>query len=257
MITRYRVSLDRVNLDTLAPEIMVLDVAYTSPVYTLQASALAARHGQIVYGRTIPTAGVSVTLEIHTQSIKRRQEICEMVRRWAMCGGELRVNSRPNEHLRVECDTPPTIPSDLKWTGKITIGFTAYEQVFWEQDEAWSMSVPAGESRMMMVPGSAEETPVKVQVKNDSGQTVDSLTVTAGETAFSFADLALEDGETLDIGYDDHGFLFIRAGVVSKMDKRTPESSDDLMIRQNESAALSVTADAAVTATFTARGRSL
>lgn len=257
MITRYRVSLNHESLDALAQEIMILDVAYTSTVYALQATALAARHGQLVHSRTIPTAGVSVTFEIHTQNIARRQEVCEMVRRWAMRGGEMRVNSRPHEYLRVVCDTPPVIPSDLKWTGKITIVFTAYECVFWEQDEAWSVSVPAGESGTMIVPGSAEETPVSVKVVNGSGQTVNSLTVTAGDTVFSFADLALADGETLDIGYDEHGFLYIRAGSASKMDERTPESSDELTIRQRESAALSVTADAEVTATFTARGRSL
>lgn len=255
MITRYRVSLNRINLDTIAPEIMILDVAYTAPMFTTQASTLAARHGQIVHGRTIPTCGVTVTLEIHTQNISRRQAVAMAVQRWAMEGGELRVNSRPDQRLRVICDSAPVVPSDLKWTGKITIGFAASEIPFWEDDEATAVEVAAGEEASLYVVGSADETPVSVSVKNESGQTVNSLTVTAGSTVFSFEELALADGETLDIGYDEHGFLYIRAGDVSKMDKRTPESSDELTIGQNAAVDISVTADAAVTATFEARGR--
>lgn len=257
MITRYRVSLDGYNLDAIAPEIMILDVAYATPVFTAQTSALAGRHGQIVHRRTLQTAGVTVTIEIHTQDTKRRQEVAAQVQRWAMAGGELRTDSRPHEHLRVVCDRPPVIPSELKWTGKITIGFTANEVPFWESDEEQAVSVQSGKSAAMYVSGSAEDTPVGAEIKNNSEQTVNTLTVTAGDTVFSFADLALGGGETLSIGYDANGFLFIRAGNASKMDKRTPESSDELRIRQNEQAPIRVTAGAQVTATFKARGRSM
>lgn len=258
MITRYRVSLDGYNLDAIAPEIIILDVAYTVPPFTQQMSTLPGRDGQTPHGRaTIQTTGVTVTIEIHTQAIQRRQEVAELVRRWAMKGGELRVNSRPHEFLRVRCDRPPVVPSDLKWTGKVTIGFAADEIVYWMEDEAQKVSTQPGKTAALYVPGSAYDTPVSVEVQNNSGQTVNTLSVTAGDTVFSFAGLALASGQTLSIGYDEADLLFIRAGEVSKMSKRTPESSDELRIRQGENAQVGVTADAAVTAVFTARGRSL
>lgn len=258
MITRYRVSLDGYNLDAIAPEIMILDVAYTVPPFAQQMSTLPGRDGQIPHGRfTLQTAGVTVTIEIHTQDIRRRQEVAEQVRRWAMKGGKLRVNSRPHEFLRVRCDRPPVVPSDLKWTGKITVGFAADEIVYWMDEDAQKVSVQPGKSAALYVPGSAYDTPVSVEVQNNSGQTVNTMSVTAGDTVFSFANLALASGQALTIGYDETDILYIRAGEVSKMNKRTPESSDELRIRQNEHVNVSVTADAAVTAVFTARGRSL
>ena len=257
MITRYRASLDRVNLDALAPEIMILDIAHGTPVFTNQASALAGRSGQIVTGRTVPSCSVTITIEIHTQDTQRRQAVCTLVQRWAMGGGKLRVNSRPHHFLQVICDRPPTVPSELRWTGKITIGLTANEIPYWQEDTERTARATTEKGASLYVAGTVEDTPVGAEISNNSGQTVNTLTITAGDTVFSFTDLALASGETLRIGQDERGLLYIRAGGASKMDKRTPESSDELRIRQNEHVSVSVTADATVTAVFKARGREL
>lgn len=255
MITRYRVSLDRQSLDAIAPEIMILDVACTSPPFSLVSSTLAGRNGQIVHRRTVPSCAVTVTFEIHTQDINRRQTVCMQVQEWAMRGGILRTNSRPHQRLRVICDRPPVITSELKWTEKLTIGFTAYEIPYWEDENESIAVVAAGEEKTLFVQGSTKWVPVSADIPNTSGQTVNTLTISAGDTVFSFDGLGLASGETLSIGYDDAGLLYIRAGDVSKMDKRTPESSDELRIPVGQHAPVSVTADAAVTATFKARGR--
>lgn len=255
MRTRYRVSLDRRNLDAIAPEIIILDVACTSPPISVVSSALAGRDGQIVHRRTVQSCAVTVTIEIHTQDIMRRQAVCMQVQEWAARGGVLRTNSRPHMRLRVVCDRPPVIPSELKWTGKLTIGFTAYAVPFWEDENESTVSVGSGEQKTIFVQGATAFVPVSAEVSNTSGQTVNTLTITAGDTVFSFAGLALASGQTLDIGQDDEGLLYIRAGGTTKMDKRTPQSSDELLIPTGQHAPVSVTADAAVKATFRARGR--
>lgn len=243
------------NLDAIAPEIIILDVACTSPPSSLVSSAFSGRDGQIVHIRTVSTCAVTVTFEIHTQDIERRQAVCMQVQEWAASGGILRTNSRPHQRLRVKCDRMPVITSELKWTGKLTVGFTAYAIPFWEDETENQVSAAEGEKKTLFVQGSTEFVPVSAEIKNTSGQTVNTLTVTAGDTVFSFAALALASGETLSIGYDEAGFLYIRAGGESKMDKRTPESSDELRIQTGQHAPVSVTADAAVTATIKARGR--
>lgn len=254
MRTRYRVALNGQNLDVIADEIMILDVAYQQTAIVAQEHVLSGRNGTIVRGRRVERNNVTVTVEIHTQDIERRQEICARIQVWAMGGGWLTVNSRPNQRLLVRCDRPPVIGSDLKWTGKITIGFVAMEKPFWEDIAERAVHVKNGEDGQMYVKGSAEGVKVSASVVNNSGKTIDTMRVQAGETVFSFEKLSLESGKTLEIGEDEAGYLYIRAGGESKLNRRTAESDDELRIRCNTHETVRVDTNGDVLATFKARG---
>ena len=254
MRTRYRVALNGQNLDVIAEEIMILDVGYQQTAIVAQEHVLAGRNGTIVSGRRVERNNVTVTVEIHTQDVERRQEICAMMQVWAMGGGWLTVNSRPNQRLLVRCDRPPVIGSDLKWTGKITIGFVATEKPFWEDITERAVHVGNGEAGRMYVKGSTEAVKVSASVVNNSGKTMNRMSVQAGETSVAFENLSRESGKTLEIGEDEAGYLYIRAGGVSKLNKRTAESDDELEIRCNTHETVRVEADGDVLATFKARG---
>jgi hypothetical protein len=70
-----------------------------------------------------------------------------------------------------------------------------------------------------------------------------------------FESLALAPGERLAFGHDERGILFIRADGMSRMDRRTAASSDELTILCGEENRVSYEADGTAEVTMTARGR--
>ena len=251
MMTRYEVWLDNMSLSAIDPAIYIRDIAYDAPRSVITAADIPGRNGQRVTNRHAQSTSVTVTVEIHEQDIRRRQDICGRIQAWAAKGGMLTTNDRRGQRLRVECEVPPVITSVLKWTQVIKMMFAAYEQPFWEDKYARSVTMSGtNDSKSLYVPGFGAETRAEASVKNVSGGTVNALTIKAGGTTFEFESLALGNGETLEIGYDENGLLFMRAGEESKMHCRTAESDDDLMLETGKSSAVSVSADRNVDVTL-------
>lgn len=255
MMTRYEAWLNKKSLSAIDPAIYIRDIAYDTTRFTATMSDKTGRDGQRVLDRHARSTSVVITIEIHEQDVARRQDVCSRVQAWAMGGGALTTNDKRGRQLNVICDNPPVITSALKWTQTLKITFTAYEQPFWEDE--YPRSVPLNGTNViksMYVPGIGALTRVTASVKNVSGGTIDSLTLKAGSSTFDFAGLALADGETLTIDYDENGLLRIRAGDVSKMHCRTAESDDELLVETGKAHAMSVTAGGNVNAVFKARG---
>lgn len=256
MMTRYRVALDGKELDTVATDIIITDVAYSAPAVQHVTASLAARNGMHVQGETFGTSSVTVSFEIHEQRIGVRQETCRKIQAWAIKGGVLTTNDRPRQRLFVKCDVLPTISSALRWTEKLRVVFTAYEKPFWEDMHITKTTVGAsGETAKLYVDGSAIDTPMSVIVTNVGSSQITSIMVCAGDTAMEFENVTLDAGATFEIGYDDRGFLYITAGGESCMANRTPESADDLIIPCGKMTDVGFAADGTATAVFMARGR--
>ena len=255
MRTRYLVGLDGVELSAIAPEIIVTDITHNAPVREVRASDIAGRNGKL-YTRTVTSStGVTVSFEIHTPDVRRRAALMEEVQRWAMPGGVLTTSDRPDRVLRVVCDSPPTIGSAQKWTGVCSIGFVAYAVPFWEDETPRRVSIAGNGSKSLFVPGFAAPAGVEAKVTNTGSGSISSVTLTAGETSMTFAGVALEAGQTMTISHDTRGLLTARIGGESVLDKRTPESSDELELDPGKHATLSVTTDGTASTTFEVRGR--
>lgn len=255
MVTRYEVWLDKMSLSAVDPTIYIRDIAYEAPVFALTANDKNGRDGQRVTSRHARNTSVSISFEIHEQDTARRQDVCRKVQAWAARGGMLTTNDRTGQQLRVICDVPPVISSALKWTQALRVTFTAYEQPYWEDAYPRRASVDSENNRgTLYAPGNGALTRVEATVKNGAGSTINALTLKAGGTTFHFEELALASGETLEIGYDEDGLLYIRAGGESKLSCRTAESDDDLMIVTGKMESVSVEAPAGVSVTFKARG---
>lgn len=255
MRTRYLVGLDGVELSAIAPEIIVTDITHNAPVREVRASDIAGRNGKL-YTRTVTSStGVTVSFEIHTPDVRRRAALMEEVQRWAMPGGVLTTSDRPDRVLRVVCDSPPTIGSAQKWTGVCSIGFVAYAVPFWEDETPRRVSITGNGSKSLFVPGFAAPAGVEAKVTNTGSSSISSVTLTAGETSMTFAGVAVEAGKTMTIAHDTRGLLTARIDGTSVLDKRTPESSDELELDPGKHATLSVTTDGTASTTFEVRGR--
>ena len=94
--------------------------------------------------------------------------------------------------------------------------------------------------------GGNTDTVLDLSFKNTSGAACDTFTVSAGSSVLQLSSLGLSNGETLHIDHTENGLLRIRIQSIdgscrSALDKRTPESSDDLWVRHG-TVTVSVTA---------------
>ena len=256
MMTRYRVALDDRQLDTVASGIIIRDIAYTAPAEQHAASALSARNGMHVQNTTFGTSSVTVSFEIHEADVKKRQDVCRKIQAWAARGGWLTTNDKAGLRLRVRCSTLPAINSAMRWTERLSMVFTAYEQPLWEDVYPTRVvSKESGAPKMLYVDGTADRTVVDVVVENTGDEEINSLSVFADSSYIELQNLTLAAGAKLEIGHDENDLLFIRADGVSHMNKRTAESSDDLVILCGVNTAVSFICEGEAKATFTARGR--
>lgn len=255
MIMRYRAALNGKQLDAVANGIIIKDISYQTPALQYAAASLSGRNGQFIQGMTRGTASVTITLEIHEQAVHIRQDVCRKIQQWALHGGEMTTNDRPGQRIYVKPSVMPSIESVKRWTGDIQIVFTAYEKPYWEDIVPKGVRCAVGENKTLYVGGTMEKTQVNVTVKNGGESTIQSLTVTAGESFFVFDGLGLESDEELEIGHDENGLLYIRVNGESRMDRRTAESSDDLEIMSCEVSGVSIVADGTASAAFVVRGR--
>lgn len=257
MMTRYRVALDDKQLDSVAPGIIIRDISYSAPAEQHAASALAARNGMHVQKTTYGTSSVTVSFEIHEADVKKRHDVCRKVQAWAAGGGWLTTNDKTGLRLRVRCSALPSINSAMRWTERLSMVFTAYEKPLWEDVyPTYVVSYEeSGAPKLLYVDGSGGETVVDVTVENAGDAAIESLSVFAGSAYIELQNLELAVGAKLEIGHDENDLLFIRADGVSVMNKRTAESSDDLVIPCREKSAVRFICEGEAKATFTARGR--
>lgn len=255
MRSRYIAALDGVELSSIAPEIIVTDIAYGQPVRELQTRQLAGRDGQVIT-RTI-TGGVSVTIyfEVHEQNVRRRMSIMEAVQRWAHRGGMLTTSDRPGRRLRVICDSLPVISSALKWTGTCSLTLTAYASPFWEDELPTIVTISGNGGKTINVPGFAAPAGYAVNIKNTGTSAISSAKITAGDTFLQFAGISIPAGKALEISHDKRELLTATIDGSSVLEKRTPASSDDLVLYAGKSVTLSATTDGTSTTTVQIRGR--
>lgn len=256
MMTRYRVALDDKQLDSVAPGIIIMDISYSAPAEQHAASALAARNGMHVQKTTYGTSSVTVSFEIHEADVKKRHDVCRKVQAWAAAGRWLTTNDRRGLRLRVRCSALPAINSAMRWTERLSMVFTAYEKPLWEDMyPERAVSEESGAPKLLYVDGSGGETVVDVTVENTGDAAIESVSVFAGDSYIELQNLALAAGAKIEIGHDESDLLFIRADGVSLMNKRTAESSDDLLMQCGVYTAVSFICEGEAKATFTVRGR--
>lgn len=254
--SRVRVWLNGDGLQDIDPAVIIRDVSYQSPQIATQTVAHARYNGSRVTRQRMDSSTVQITFEIHEYSPTIRQSIAERVTAWAMSGGVLTTDDRPERRLHVVCTEPPSIQSALKWTDVLSVGFTAFDNPFWEDVTPTTLLLSGSSgSGQMFGPGTAADPFVEADVKPASS-TLTSVTMTAGSTSIALSSISIPSGKTLAIYYDDRQTLHIerKDTGASLISKRSAASSDDLMIPRGKFSTLSYTANVSVSVTFRARG---
>jgi len=257
-----RVQLGDQQLDELDNRIIITGVEEEAARLNYSAVSRFGASGQRVTSMHRDTLDVTVkfALKIKKNDLVARSELFEKVAGWAMEGGWLALNYRPNRRLRVVCVTLPAAGDQVAWETEYEITFRAYNVPYWQQASPVSLTVNSTKSmsRSMEIPGTAQSV-LNLEFENISGMEINTLTVGTDESSFSFKSLGLKAGETLVINHTAEGLLRIRirtaAGSTrSALAKRTEDSADDLTVSPG-TATVTLTAQRAGKVTLSCYGR--
>lgn len=254
MTSRYEVTLNGVEMSSLNAALLILDLEYSDPSPQFRTATLANRDGSTITGRYKADVSVTVSFELHLYDTAARQAALHDVIRWARAGGTLKTSDRTGQVLECVCDQLPAISSARNWTDPLKLRFAAASFPYWQAETPTTVTLTGSSAAgSITVPGDGGDAPLSVAVTPSSG-TLTSLTVTAGSSTIALSGLSVAAGTTLWMEYSPAGNFRIRANAVSQLPKRSAASSDDLRVPTGLAAALSLTANVAVTAIFSARG---
>ncbi len=261
MRTRYDCLLDGVSLTQVDESLYVTDILEETPRMKWKTVRPARGGGMLLTDAHREALQVTVRFAIRENRVERRAQVMEAVQTWCH-GTRLQLNTRPGRVLLGRCTELPRIGSALRWTGELSMTFTAWRVPYWQSEQASRVTLKgSGEAAgTLFVPGNAEEAPVSVLVKNTSSAACGSMTLRCGDTLMTFAGLGLAAGETLRAAYDEEDVLSLsivgtNGAVRSAMGFRTGDSADGLYLACGKRGAVSVQMSGSFEAVFSARGR--
>ena len=248
MQLRHRAALNDAELDELDGRIIIQSIRTDSGKTSMTGISLYGRDGQRLTNVQRDTIDVEIGfgLLIRKTDMAARAELLDAVNTWAATaskengGAWLTVNYKENRRMHVVL-VEPAEEGDLKeWTNTFTVTFRAYGVPYWQEKQGKSVSIRIGTNQTStLYVGGNVRTVADVELKNESGANINTVTIRAGESMMIFDALAMGASETLVISHDGSGMLSIRVRNAqgqyrSAMDKRTGESSDDLYISPGE-----------------------
>jgi hypothetical protein len=252
MRTRISVALNGTDLASIDSAIILQGVDESTPNWNISAGSRAGNNGQYVTGLEKRYRDVIVSFAIaEKRDLVRRSTIIQKICGWAAAGGDLTVNYRDRQKLRVICAQLPAVKTLTKWAEAYSITFRAYAVPFWQSMDPERAAISAGTS------GSAtlavrESAGGKLcfEATNSSGSTVNAVSITANGKSIVFASLGLANGEKLIGDYDDNDIQRLRIKNTSNvyrsvLDKRTTASADDVPVKQGANT-VSVTSGSAL-----------
>lgn len=251
MRSRYEVWLNDVALSSLDPDIYVADIAYQAAPRTYEKSKLAGRDGAYSGRGYMESNGVIVSFAVRKYSTQERMRAVQAVCAWCSGGGWLKASDRILQRMYVRCTELPTVTSAMRWTENLSVEFTAFDYPYWQDTVAQTHVLDAGDEETMSV---VTALPAAVEATVTAAAAVTEIEIDVGDTGFVFTGLEMTAGDTLEISYtDEHHILQVRSGNTSLLDKRTAQSSDDL-IAVHGANAVSFTADGNATCTLRVKG---
>ena len=241
MISKRRVSLQNVQLDELDDRIIVQGIEATAGKDTINTVSQWGADGSRVTGRHRDSLDVNIrfSIRIKPNQFEERSVVFEKVATWAMGGGWLRTNTKPDRRIRVICAQLPAEGDALAWTNEYSITMRAYGVPYWQSETETSARIQDVDTTSLNlgIPGNVA-TVMNVDFYNNSGDTINDFQIKAGDRKIVLANLGLDYKETLHIDHNDNGnrsVLRIRientAGSYrSVLSKRTAASHDDLYV---------------------------
>lgn len=231
--------LDGTPLESV-PRVKVLRVTEDRPKSSRDTLPLGGRDGGILIRNTRESLAVKVDFAIRVRDDMREwHRTLNEVRGW--CGdGRLTVYSRPGQCLDVVCTGLPVPGKGI--FDSMTIEFTALGWPYWRDEQAAAVQVADEVTRVM--PGDRVPGIVDVSVTVGTGG-AEEVTVGAGDDEITVVG-DFDEGDIIDFGHDENGFLTIKKGSVSLLAARTAGSADDLRPVGRQNVTLTVDGGSAV-----------
>lgn len=238
MRTRLSAALNGTELHSIAPEIYIQRINEEAPVMEVSAGDRACGEGQHLNSIRRKTADISIqfSIDVPKRETLRRAEILQQVNAWAAAGGDLTVNYRDRQKMRVRCASLPGIDGIDRWTENYEITLRAFEIPYWVSMDKTSVTIAATSSgdttmRIRETGGGL----LCCEATNSSGSTVNTAAIAANGRNFTFSSLGLADGEKLRCDYDENGIQRIRIQASggtwrSAMAARAAISNDDIIL---------------------------
>lgn len=244
----------KVNGAAMPAGIIIKEVHEDAPTVEIINGERPGRYGQLVLGfkrQSLKIAIECLITELH--DLTARTAKAEALAAWAN-GTILELSNHPGRRLNVHLSAEPTLGDVRDYNSPLRIEYTADIIPYWEDKTATTQTIQGitESSGTLTVPGTVK-TPVSVTVKPTSS-TLTDFSVTVGGRTVTLTGMSVSSIQTLYLERSDRDDLKIRRVSVSYMNKRTPESDDDLMVSPG-SVAYSFTANTAVDVTFSFKGR--
>ena len=264
MQLKHRVAVAGVQLDEIDERIMITWVGTEKPKENISTISLMGEHGSRVTNKHRDSIDVTVkfTLRIRKKQMSERETLLERINAWASMGGWLTTNYKPGRRIRVFLAEFATAGDPWEWTTEYSLVFRACGVPYW-QETSGQTETQSGKSNgtfTLTNPGSSGT--IDVSFLNTSSGTVNTFSITAGESAILLSNLGLASGETLKIDRADNGQrAYLRIRIMdtggshrSLLEAVDPESDDDLIIGTGAQT-VSFTAQRAGTITVKCIGR--
>lgn len=254
MITRYRVSLDGVQMDSLDNNIYILDVQYSPITRRDTTHEVANLDGYDLENSKYVGQTVTVTFELHIYDTKKRNAACQKINQWAGVRGALTVNDREGQYLRtVKCDQYAAINSVRNWTDPLTLVFSTERTPFWLSNTEKALTISGKNvNGTLKLDGNISYSLVTAEIT--ANEKVTSLQITVGSTKLNLKGLNVATNKKVVIDYVNQRYLRIRADGASVMSKLQPESTDNLQAPCGANTKINLVSDGKVTAVFKGRG---
>lgn len=250
MTTRFNCTLNNVSLSSLDESIVILDITEDAPqMRTVTLPLHGGGHRMLSAHRESIT--VRVRFAIHAEEPVRRESVMQSVLAWARPGGTLTIAQRPGQQLAVACTGLPAL-SFRDWPEELTLAFTSQYEPWWEAAE--HITLKGTGAQTLLVPGTADFAGLEAALLNTSTATVTGLTIRCGSTHMTFQNITLPTGGQLVLGHSKGAFFATLDGN-SILNRRTMDSSDELLLPCGETVELSVEAASPLYAFFQVRGR--
>lgn len=251
MKSRYIVLLNGVSLNSLDENIYVSDISYQAIAPKSETWQLGSRNGAYSGNSRIDKNTVTISFQLRHYNTGNRQRTLQQIIRWAQIGGWLQTSDRQEQHMYVKCTRFPAITSALRWLDILSIEFTAFEYPYWVDRAETRLSFDGNGTKSLYVPGVCAS---DVEAVVTALSAVTEITLSCGDTNINLTGLSLSENDTVTLSYTEQKHILeIKAGNTSLLDKRTPESSDDLIAQPGENE-FSFSADGSATCVFLIRG---
>ena len=239
MIQRFDVWFNNVSLQSVCPSARILDIKYKAVQWSTTAEKKALGQGMIRTARNIPSASVSITVQVREYDPASRQYALMELAKWADGDGYLETSDRPGQRLYCSCDTVPMVSSALRWLDAVNIVFMAYEKPFWEDKiiNYVTINKPSASTVYGNIWGAGvADNPYLEGVITIKAGTATQVTVNVVDIGFMLLDgISIAPGKTIEFGTDNNGIFYAKSDGSGLLSKLAPSSADDLRIKKGVS----------------------